>query len=279
MELPSVRRMEKMPFSFTTTPRIRKPPGAALVPYMQTLTVIILSISLLFWRSRTWNHRAFDLNVTFICLALQYMQQPLLALGLAIGYVVCTSLPGSWESLNLPEYSDFKSKLKILPSSETSSETEDCMVCYDNDNPIARLPCDHKCCTGCLDLMAESYQTTCPACRKPLFSSSDEVLYALHRGSVASMIVNITLLFFVGIQDIRESDWTCLTIRVVSVGAFTPFLYFYGSVMWEHGDNWWRAIHSSVKMKPRDLFMAGFAMTSGILATWSTLWSTRGTFS
>ncbi|CZT18498.1 uncharacterized protein RCC_04343 [Ramularia collo-cygni] len=204
---------------------------------------------------------------------MHYVKQPLLALGLAIAYTVFTCIPGSWSASNLPKYSKFRQRLVIVEAND-----KDCMVCYDKENPLALLPCNHECCTGCLDLMAAGYQTTCPACRTPLFNANDEIIYALTRGSVASMVTNIILLSFVGFQDYRDSDWTGVAIRFGSQCVLTPMLWFYGTLMWEHGDGWWRMIFSAAKRTPLDLKMAVFAMASGTFASWAILWSTRGYF-
>lgn len=270
-------RLRALPIYFKNTPRT--PPGAALVPYMQTLTVLVLSTALLFWPTRTWTHRLIDVNAALVCLTLNYMQQPLLALGLAVTYTLCTCIPGSWSSLNLPEFSEFKRNLEILQPEEDDEPAADCMVCYDNEHPLAKLPCDHKCCTACLDLLAAGYQTTCPACRRPLFSASDELIYALNRGLVSTMAANIVLLFFVSVQDIRDKDYMGLAVRMGSVGVLAPFLWFYGNLMWRHGDDWWRQIFTAAKMTSWDFKVAGCSTAAWIFASSSILWTTRGRFS
>lgn len=220
----------------------KRPTGQDLIPYIQASTVPVLSLLFMLWRNdRPRIQRALDLSVCAACFAFNRVHQPLMALGLAVGYTICTAVPGSYASLSLlPSHAVFMRELEIIQSSDDNDEEGHCPVCYDHEYPLARLPCDHTCCVRCLKLMAKSYLTTCPQCRRPLFSVNDRMVYILSKGALACMGVNVALLLFISLQEIRTSQYGNAVISFGSICLYLPFLWFYCFLIWKHGDNWWR---------------------------------------
>lgn len=67
----------------------------------------------------------------------------------------------------------------------TQDKAAECMVCWD-ELTLLRLPCGHEACMQCLQSMGENYQTSCPMCRRPLFSAIDWLLLADMKSAVVS---------------------------------------------------------------------------------------------
>lgn len=221
--------------------------GADLVPYIHALTVLALSCLFVFWHRRPLKQRFIDLVICFSCSGLHHakFQLPLLSLALAISYTLFTCSPGNFASLTLQTYPDFKRGLPIVPTITNDSGEmveEDCPVCYDSNQIIAQLPCNHRCCISCLDLMAKRLYTMCPQCRTPLFAVYDHWIYVLYKGAMASLGTCLTLCAVVGVHFFRNGAWGN-TYALLYLGSVFPMGYFfqwYCDIMRLFGDDWWR---------------------------------------
>lgn len=250
----------------------RGPVGEDLLPYIQAFTALVLSTSFLLWRSRTWQMRFGDLNACLACLTLHHWKQPLLSLSLAIGYTVYTNTPGTFSSLNLPSYTHFKRKLPIL-----ASDGQACGICYEHDRDLAKLPCAHKFCIRCLDLMASNIQTACPYCRRALFSVYDKVVYVLFNVSAACQAVVATLSLFLGLCEILRAEKWGILLYVTTFCMYSAISCWTAREMWRLGDSWWRGenVNGSTAF---DMKSAGFACCSGIWVIGQFIWGSNDLF-
>ncbi|KEQ76287.1 hypothetical protein M436DRAFT_26573, partial [Aureobasidium namibiae CBS 147.97] len=103
-----------------------------------------------------------DVFAYISCLIVYNFSYPLLSLCLAAFYTTWASLPGSFASLNLPSHAKFLSTTTF--TSPPHAEEEKCMVCWEEETPLASLPCGHTICRSCLVAMGQALQTACPLC-------------------------------------------------------------------------------------------------------------------
>ena len=106
-------------------------------------------------------------------------------------------LPGSLNCLNLPTYDQFERSVTTVQHAG-----EECKVCWDTAHPLARLTCGHLYCLG-----NKYFQTACPTCRTPLFSTNDRIILAVSKVSVACASVNTVLHVLMYIHELRTAHY------------------------------------------------------------------------
>lgn len=155
-----------------------------LVPYMVTTTYVVLCLLLLQLSRKTWPYYAADLATSLACVTLNHFKQPLLSCNLAIGYTIWNLIPGSLAAKDLPSHSEFMRSLKIK---EPADPTTECVICWDDDQSTAELPCGHQFCLPCIKLMTAGgkFHTTCPTCRRRLFNVAERFQIAGMKGNLA----------------------------------------------------------------------------------------------
>jgi RNA polymerase subunit RPABC4/transcription elongation factor Spt4 len=152
---------------------------------LQTLTLVVLCGLPLQWSHRTWSEVLKDLLACVLCLCGHFTRMlPRLLFSLAIAYVAWVSTPESFSSLTLPRHSKFMRTL-FFPPGEELEEPEESKVCWDDNNRLAHMPCGHRFCESCLQLMGEQFQTACPMCRVPLFSRHDRMMFIVSKSALA----------------------------------------------------------------------------------------------
>lgn len=203
---------------------------------------------------------------------------PTLPLTLALAYAAWTFLPGSFASLNLPSYATFKRTTTFITPKEDASESDECRVCWDTAHALAQLPCGHRVCEGCLDLMNEHCQTACPMCRRPLFASSDAACFVLTKASVAVGVVNTTLHVLVCVHEVRSGHNLGAMLSFGFSCMIGRYLWLYGILIRNFGENWWRGSPATVGSSTRSVKAACLALVTGIGLLCSTLWTSRRTF-
>lgn len=240
---------------------------------LQTLTLVFLCALPLQWSYKTWPAISRDLLASVLCLYGHSvtMIPPRLPFSLAIAYVVWVSTPSSFSSLTLPRHSEFMRNL-VFPPSE---EPEECKICWD-DARLAQMPCGHRFCKRCLQLMGEQFQTTCPMCRVPLFSKHDRMMFIVSKSAVAISAVNLAIY---ALRVFRELQAGKHALAVVSLGSTLPMLFHLAFTIYQcrkKGENWWRdSVTSTTEPTGRQLRAAGFALGSGLFLFVQTLWVTR----
>lgn len=203
---------------------------------------------------------------------------PTLPLTLALAYAAWTFLPGSFASLNLPSYATFKRTTTFITPKEDASESDECRVCWDTAHALAQLPCGHRVCEGCLDLMNEHCQTACPICRLPLFASSDAACFVLTKASVAVGVVNTTLHVLVCVHEVRSGHNLGAMLSFGFSCMIGRYLWLCGILIREFGENWWRGSPATVGSSTRSVKAACLALVTGIGLLCSTLWTSRRSF-
>lgn len=171
--------------------RLKGPTVQDLVPYMMAATYMVLSLLVIQWPWKRWSYRTTDVIVWSCCYALHHFKQPLLSHHLALAYTVWNLYPGSLTSKKLPGHKQFMRDLKTTKASETSSE---CTICWSDDCDLAKISCGHPFCKPCLQQMGEGerFQTTCPMCRKPLFSVHSRLMLATTKGTYVCMATTVS---------------------------------------------------------------------------------------
>jgi hypothetical protein len=217
-----------------------------------------------------------DLITILSCLLLHLRKPTSLSLSLAIAYAAWTFLPGSFASLNLPNYSTFK---RTTPFIQPKDASDECKVCWDTAHALARLPCGHHVCSGCLDLMNSHFQTACPICRRALFSSNDRACFVLTKAAVACGAVNTTLHLLVCAYEVRTGQNLNAMLSFGFSCMIGRYLWMYGVLIRKFGENWWRGSPGRVGSTTWSVQAAGLALVTGVGLLCSTLWTSRRIFS
>jgi RNA polymerase subunit RPABC4/transcription elongation factor Spt4 len=240
---------------------------------LQTLTLVVLCGLPLQWPYRTWPTIPRDLLAGFLCFYGHSIAAipPRLPLSLAIAYVVWVSTPGSFSSLTLPRHWEFMHNLALSPD----EEPEECKICWD-DARLAQMPCGHRFCKRCPQLMGEQFQTACPMCRAPLFSKHDRAMFIVSKSAVAISAVNLAIH---ALRVTRKLQARRYALAVVSLGSMSPMIFHLLFTVYQcrtKGENWWRdSAASSTEPTRGQLKGAGFALVTGLFLFVQTLWVTR----
>lgn len=240
---------------------------------LQTLTLVALCGLPLQWPYKTWPAISRDLLASIHCLYSHSITTlpPRLPFSLAIANVVWVSTASSFSSLTLPRHSEFMQSL-VFPPSE---EPEECKICWD-DALLAQMPCGHRFCKSCLQLMGEQFQTSCPMCRAPLSSKHDRMMFIVSKSAVAISAVNFAIY---ALRVFREVQARKYTLAVVSLGSTCPMMFHLLFTVYQcrkKGGNWWRdSATSTTEPTGRQLKAAGFAVGNGLLLFVQTLWVRR----
>lgn len=196
---------------------------------------------------------------------------PRLPFSLAIAYLIWVSTPGSFSSLTLPRHSEFMRTL-VFPPGE---ESEECKVCWDDKDRLAQMPCGHRFCKNCLQLMGQGFQTACPMCRVPLFSRHDRLMFIVSKSAVAISGVNFAIY---SLRLFRELQAGKLIYATVSFGSMLPMvfhLFVMISLCRKNGEHWWRDSATATEPTLGQLKAAAFALGTGLFLFFQTLWITR----
>lgn len=240
---------------------------------LQTLTSIVLCALPLQWPYKKWSDISRDLLASLLCIYGHSLTKisSRLPFSLAVAYVVWVSTPGSFSWLTLPRHSEFMRNLTLSPS----EEPEECKVCWD-EHRLAQMPCGHRFCKNCLQLMGEQFQTSCPMCRVPLFSRHDRAMFVVSKSAVAISAVNLAIY---ALRVIREVQAGKYALAVVSIGSTLPMIFHLLFTTYQcrkKGEDWWRdSAENSKEPTSRQLKAAGFALGSGLFLFVQTLWVTR----
>ena len=241
-----------------------------LMTLLKALTFATLCSLPLRWSRSASEALVRDLIACLSCLVLHIYELPSLSLSFAIAYSVWMLLPGSLDSLNLPKYAQFMQSVTIAQHAD-----EECKVCWDTAHPLARLSCGHLCCIGCLKLMYKHFQTACPMCRIPLFSTNDRIILVVAKASVACASVNMVLHVLMCIHELQTAHYFGALFSL----SFSCGLGWYISATYvlvgEFGDNWWRGTAGTVGPDPMTLQSACIALGTGSILLCQTLWTTR----
>ena len=240
---------------------------------LQNLTLVVLCGLPLQWPYRTWPAILRDLLAGILCIYGHSLAgiPPRLPFSLAVAYVVWVSTPSSFSSLTLLRHSEFMQSLALSPE----DQPEECKVCWD-EHRLAQMPCGHRFCKRCLQLMGEQFQTSCPMCRAPLFSKHDRAMFIVSKSAVAISAVNLAIY---ALRVFRELQARRYALAVVSLGSTFPMLFHLAFIIYQcrrKGENWWRdSATSTTEPTGKQLKAAGFALASGLFLFVQTLLATR----
>lgn len=202
-----------------------------------SLTPAVLCTLLLRWWHTTQRQMIIDLTACMLCLALYPMKQPQLPLALAVAYTVWTHLSISYEASGLPSHSTFMRNLVFV---KQGRKPDDCIVCWDHEHRLAQLFCGHRCCDRCLQLLGEDSQTTCPLCRRSLFSVDnglfcDRVEAAAWKGMVVCLALPTALHFLAGLHDVQRAQAPEALLSFVCALLYGFFLLTMAGSIWRYG--------------------------------------------
>jgi hypothetical protein len=243
---------------------------------LQALTAGVLGSLLLQWPRPVWSDYVRDIIAGLSCLALHLRNSPAVALSLSIAYAVWNLLPGTFASLDLPNYATFMRTTTLVQPKD--GESDECKVCWDTSHPLAQLPCGHHCCEGCLQLMNEHFQTACPMCRRPLFSAYDRAIFVVTKASVACGAVNTVLHLLVCVHEARSAQPYGAALAFGISCALGRYLWVWSIIVQEFGADWWRGAPKTVGLNAMSLRSAGLALVTGIFLLCQTLWTNRAIF-
>lgn len=241
-------------------------------PHIPTITLGIIALNLLQWHYKPWSSRLGDILSYISCLTLHNTTHPWLSLTLAISYTIWQALPGSFASLNLPSHEKF---MRSLSPHENAEKEQDCMICWDDEKPLAILPCKHMACVSCLRLMGENLQTACPLCRTPLFSQYDMVMLAFSKATVCVTTLNILANVVLLAHFLQHGEW----FQASLVLCFLGFVGWMGVKLpaaaraW--GINWWRPSPQKVSLSLRT---KAISFSLSLFTLVQTVWSNKKAF-
>ena len=239
---------------------------------LQALTAVVLCSLPLQYPHSVRSAYISDLIAVLSCLLLSLRKPATLSLSLAIAYVVWTLVPGSLSSLNLPSYAKFKRNTVFV---HPKDESDECKVCYDTAHALAQLPCGHRFCEGCLQLMNEHFHTACPMCRRPLFSSYDRTVLAVMKASVACGAVNAALHLLVCVHELRSAQYYSAIFSLGFSCAIGRYLWHVGVLVRAFGENWWRGGATTMGTTPVSVRAVCLALGSGVFLLCQTLWTSK----
>lgn len=248
-----------------------------ITPHIPTITLGILSVILLQSHRRLTVQRVRDILAYVICLILHNLSRPLLSLCLAIVYTTWVSLPGSFASLSLPSYTQFMKQTIFQPPPHTDDEK--CIVCWNEEAALSKLPCKHTACKNCLEAMGSAYQTACPLCKHPLFSIHDRLIFCLSKAYVSIQAVTSTLHLMVLYDAVQHYRYINIALGL-ALFIFLSWMLVKGYIplIKSGGENWWRP-YSDCRGgvgKGMQMVVLSFVMSAAVLC--QILYSNRGLF-
>ena len=248
-----------------------------LSPHIPTITLGILALTLLQWHKKSWIYRISDVLAYVSCLALYNLSHPLLSLCLAVFYTTWASLPGSFASLTLPSHAKFLSTTTFVSPPHPSEER--CMVCWEEETPLASLPCKHYTCKSCLLAMGQALQTACPMCKYPLYSIHDKTLLFINKATLSIQSITVMLHFLIfwdGIQHLRY--WNIVV--ETSLMGFLGWLLFkvYLPLIEQGGKDWWRLSAGYKGGVGRGIGVITTSLVCGVVVLVQTVYTNRGLF-
>jgi hypothetical protein len=249
-----------------------------LTPHIPAITLGILALTLLQWHCNSWIYQISDIVAYLGCLILHITSHPLLSLCLATLHTTWSILPGSFASLHLPSHTKFMAETKYT-SPPHASEDERCIICWDEETPLAHLPCNHTVCASCLTAMGSAYQTACPLCKHPLFTKHDHILLFINKASLSIQSLTTLLHCLVLWDEIQHLRyWNtiigCLFLGFmgwITVKAYIPIIK-------QGGENWWRPHASSKDGVGRGIRMIGFSFVLNAAVLSQTVYANRKLF-
>jgi len=243
-----------------------------LVPYMVTTTYAFLCLLLLQLGRKPWPYYVADLATSFACVALHHFKQSQLAFNLAIGYTIWNLIPGSLATIELPSHTEFMRDLKIKHPSDSPI---DCLICWDDDQSHAELPCGHQFCLPCIKLMTagEKFQTTCPTCRRPLFNIAERFQLAGMKGNYTCFVITLCRAILHFAHETRRQDYFMagFALAQVCVMVTVPAYLMYKS--WSMGffSDWVMAKPSAKTWN--DLRATGIVCSMSVVMVCVNFWS------
>jgi hypothetical protein len=251
---------------------------ASMEPLQAITAGVLCSLSLQYPRPVRSDYIR-DLIAILTCLALHLRKPATLSLSLSIAYVVWTLLPGSFNSLTLPSYATFKRTTTLIQPNNDASDPTECAVCWDTAHALVRLPCNHYCCPGCLQLMNEHFHTACPMCRRPLFSSHDRAIFTTTKVSVTCGAVNAILHLLTCMHEVRSGQFYSAAFSLAFSCAIARYLWHIRVLVQAFGENWWRGGATTTSgLTTMSLQRAGLALVTGVGLLCQTLWTSRACF-
>lgn len=163
----------------------------------------------------------------------------------------------------------------VQPSDEKDGGEKECKVCWDDEQELAKLACNHYCCRRCLQLMGEKLQNTCPVCRKPLFSGNDFGLFLVCRANMTCYSVNAALLLFKIYLETRDSSSWGPSISWAGFGIQAGYAAWLGYTIWLFGENWWCYGREPATLPGWSFGASCFALVSGLLTLWQSFGDTQ----
>ncbi|TKA28177.1 hypothetical protein B0A50_04148 [Salinomyces thailandicus] len=216
-----------------------------LNPHVAGVTIVLIGALFMKWSLKTWPFRLADLFMTAVCLVLLWPQQiylTLLASNIAIFYAVWTFLPGSCiAEADVPSLAQFMDSVKTTPQPDGDEDRKNCIICWDDSNELAVLPCKHEACKDCLQAIGNANQTSCPLCRCPLFTTKSPRYSILLAKSLVGLYAASTLLhLLIAFHRYRRREYWHATWPLLLLAASTlnP-LYLTMRRIKNNGKDWW----------------------------------------
>ena len=248
-----------------------------LSPHIPTITLGILALTLLQWHAKSWSYRRDDVFAYISCPILYNFSHPLLSLCLAVSYTTWASLPGSFASLNLPLHAKFLSTTTFASPPHASEEK--CMVCWEEETPLASLPCNHKTCKSCLLAMGQALQTACPLCKHPLYSMHDKTLLFISKATLSIQSITVTLHFLIFWDELQHLRYWNIAVETALMGFLGWLLVnVYLPLIEQGGQDWWRLRAGYKGGVGRGISTIGFSCLCGVVVLVQTVYNSRGLF-
>jgi hypothetical protein len=248
-----------------------------LVPYMVTTTYAVLCLLLLQLGRKTWPYYTADVATSLACVTLHHSNQPLLSFNLAIGYTFWNLIPGSLATKDLPSLSEFMRSLKIKEPADSPTE---CVICWEDGQSHAELPCGHQFCLPCIKLMTtgSKFQTTCPTCRRPLFNVAERFQIAGMQGNHTCFMLTLfrAVLHFTHEFARRHYVMAGFAFAQIFIISATPAYLIYRVWSVEHLGPWWT--NKPAAKSWNDLYVTGTVFFMSVVMVCLNFWSDSGRF-
>jgi hypothetical protein len=239
---------------------------------MVATTYAVLCLLLLQLGRKTWPYYAADLVTSFACVVLHHFKQPLWAFNLAIGYTIWNLIPGSLAAKDLPSHSEFMRSLKIKESADSPTE---CVICWEDDQSHAELPCGHTFCLPCIKLMTagDKFQTTCPTCRQPLFNVGERFKITGMKGNYTCFALTLAraILHFSHEFTRRHYGMAGFVFAMILVMLAMPAYLIYRIRSEQHLGTWWT--NKPVAKSWSDLYSTGAVFFTSVVMVCVNNWS------
>jgi hypothetical protein len=212
-----------------------------LVPYMVATTYAVLCLLLLQLGRKTWPYYATDVATSLACVTLHHFEQPLLSFNLAIGYTFWNLIPGSLAAKDLPSHLEFMRNLKIKKPADSPTE---CVICWEDDQSHAEIPCGHQFCLPCIELMTTGsrFQTTCPTCRQPLFNFAERFQLVGSKGGLVCFPLALARTILHCAHETLRHNYVSAGLefaRIFAMLAMPAYLFYHLWLSAEDLGAWW----------------------------------------